>query len=127
MRAERGGGKHHLIGAPGPVLLANPPSSVDSFNLVPAGRRFVNVDDGRHRVDLRARLFREVQVVAVKGVLGVVRASIYAAPTEDAASAVWSDATEVRVGNRLAGLAEERAPPGSGETCRRYPKRLQSP
>ncbi|WP_424397082.1 hypothetical protein [Mycobacterium sp.] len=69
----------------------------------------MNVDDGRHRVDLRARFFREVQVVAVKGVLGVVRASIYAAPTEDAASAVWSDATEVRVGNRLAGLAEERA------------------
>src|SRR5271165_4340898 len=107
--AERGGREHDLIGAPGPVLFANPPSSVDGFNLVSAGTRFTDVDDGRHRVNLRARLFREVQVVSVERVLGIVRASIDAAPTEDAAGTVWSDAAEVGVGNRLAGLAEEHA------------------
>src|SRR5208337_4585931 len=101
LRAERGSGEHHLIGAPGLVLFANPPSSVDGFNLVSAGRRFMDVDDSCHRVDLRASLFREVQVVAFEGVLGVVRASVDAAPTEDAAGTVWSDAAEVRVGNRL--------------------------
>jgi hypothetical protein len=82
---------------------------MDGFNLVPAGRRFMDVDDRGHRVNLRARPFREEEVVSFEGVLGIVRAPTDAAPTEDATGAVWSDATEVRVGNRLAGLAEERA------------------
>src|SRR5277367_371033 len=90
LRAERGGGENDLIGTPGPVLFANPPSSVDGFNLVSAGRRFTDVDDGRHRMDLRASLFREVQVVSFEDVLGIVRTPIDAARTEDAAGTVWS-------------------------------------
>jgi hypothetical protein len=89
LRAERGGREHDLIGAPGLTLFANPPSSVDGFNLVPAGRRFTDVDDGCHRVNLRARLFREVQVVSFEDVLGIVRTPVYAARAEDAAGAIW--------------------------------------
>ena len=117
------GGEDHLIGAPGPVLFADPPSGVHGFDLVTAVGQFANVDDACHRVDLCARLFGEVQVILFKGVLGMVRASADAMRAEDAAGAVWSDAAEVRVGHRLAGLAEKIHPPRLGETSRQCPNR----
>jgi hypothetical protein len=68
-----------------------------------------HINDLPARQDDRAVLFRQIEVVAIQGVLGVVSAADHASPAGNAARPAWSGASEEGIGDLDSGLAEEHA------------------